>query len=166
MTASVSTSRLRGALPPVRAASARAVLLVGLVATLALFVVILLTATANNQRVHRLQTSGIATTITITSCTGNLGGSGSNAAGFTCRGRYSVSGSFFTAVVNGQTTFVPTGQAVAATADPQNPTYVVLTALVPTLRTNFPLLALIAAGGATVGFAILIRRTKSRTPRA
>src|SRR5665213_2650707 len=60
----------------------------GLVALAAVLVVSFLSVTNDNARIDRMKANGIPVTVTVTNCRGNIGGSGSNSAGFTCRGDY------------------------------------------------------------------------------
>jgi hypothetical protein len=45
-----------------------------------------------NDQITSLRRDGVPVVVTVTSCTGLLGGSGSNAAGYTCRGRFTLAG--------------------------------------------------------------------------
>lgn len=69
-------------------------------------------------RIERIQSRGLAVSVTITRCQGALGGSGSNGASFTCEGRYRVEGSAHRAVVQGLRAERPPGSTVAALVDP------------------------------------------------
>jgi hypothetical protein len=46
----------------------------------------------HNARIHRLHRHGVPVTATVTGCLGLLGGSGSNPAGYTCRGTFVLDG--------------------------------------------------------------------------
>ncbi len=92
----------------------------GLVVFAAVLVVSLVSALNDNARVERMKTHGIPITVTVTTCDGNLGGSGSNGAGFTCRGAYRVDGTNFHEVIGSMATFAAPGTAVRAVADPSN----------------------------------------------
>ena len=65
-------------------------ILVGLVlATLAVLVVVFtVVGVHHNQQDDRLHDDGVPVTFTVSGCLGLLGGSGSNAAGYSCRGSY------------------------------------------------------------------------------
>lgn len=45
-----------------------------------------------NDEITSLRRDGVPVVVTVTSCMGLLGGSGSNAAGYTCRGRFMLDG--------------------------------------------------------------------------
>ncbi len=90
----------------------------------------------DNQRYQRLSAHGIATTIKIGNCTGNLGGSGSNGAGFTCTGTYLVRGQTKTETVAAQSTFLAPGSSLPGIVDPANTNFVIASAGLPTLQTS------------------------------
>ena len=114
-----SPARLRGADAP--AVSGRFWLLAAgaalAIAAVAITVSVL-SAVNDNARITRLHHAGIPVSVTVTSCIGNLGGSGSNAANYTCRGSYSVAGSHYVETISSLTTFTSPGRHVAAVVDP------------------------------------------------
>jgi hypothetical protein len=64
-----------------------------LLVTLAVLVVILFVAGAHkNTQISRLHDDGVAVAIRVSGCRGLLGGSGSNAAGYSCRGSFTLAG--------------------------------------------------------------------------
>jgi hypothetical protein len=87
-------------------------------------------AANDNARIDRMKSHGIPVTITVVDCAGNLGGSGSNGAGYTCSGDYTVGGVAFHEVIGSMNTFAATGTAVRAVADPAQPSEVVLASAV------------------------------------
>jgi len=89
-----------------------------------LIVVSFIAAVNDNARTQRLKTNGIPVVVTITDCTGNIGGSGSNAAGYTCYGKYRVEGVRYQEIVGSKTTSSPTGTTVQGVADPSHPSTV------------------------------------------
>jgi hypothetical protein len=89
-------------------------------------VVSFLSAANDNARIERMKAHGIPVAVTVTNCTGNLGGSGSNGAGFTCEGSYSAGGTTFHEVIGSMITFASPGAVVHAVADPSQPGSVVL----------------------------------------
>jgi hypothetical protein len=82
-------------------------------------VVVLLGSLSDRATTNRLKSEGIHVSASVTECIGNLGGSGSNSAGFTCHGRYVVRGGHYEEVISGLQTFAPQGTKVAVIADPQ-----------------------------------------------
>lgn len=110
---------------------------------LILIVALVLTALVNvlswrndNQRYQRLSTSGIAVIVHVGTCTGNLGGSGSNGAGFTCTGSYVVDGQSLTATIAAEADFLAPGTSLLGTVDPSHHGFVVATAGLGTLKAS------------------------------
>jgi hypothetical protein len=101
---------------------------------LAVFAVIVivsfLSASNDNSRIERMKNHGISVAVTVTNCAGNIGGSGSNAAGYTCQGSYQVDGVRYVETIGSMTTMAIAGTKVRAVADPQRPSTVELAATV------------------------------------
>jgi hypothetical protein len=95
-----------------------------------LIVVSFIAAVNGNARTDRLKTNGIPVAVTITNCTGHIGGSGSNAAGYTCYGKYRVHGDRYQEIIGSKTTSSPTGATVRAVADPSHPSTIELASAV------------------------------------
>jgi hypothetical protein len=92
--------------------------------TLAVLAVVLTVAGLHqNQQIDRLRQHGVPVTVTVTGCLGLLGGSGSNAAGYSCRGTYSLSGHRYTESLPGNAFHRP-GDTVRAVAVPGDPALV------------------------------------------
>jgi hypothetical protein len=90
-------------------------------AVLAVLVVVLfLVGIHKNDQVNSLRQHGVAVEDTVDSCSGLLGGSGSNAAGFRCWGTFTLDGDRYTKDIPG-TVFRTPGSKVAAVADPSEP---------------------------------------------
>jgi hypothetical protein len=83
-----------------------------------IIVVSFISAFNDNARIDRLKNHGIPVTVTVTSCVGNIGGSGSNAAGYTCRGSYRVDGVRYVEVIGKKSTPSNAGTKVHGIADP------------------------------------------------
>lgn len=93
-----------------------------LVVVLAVLVVVLYAAGARkNAQVTKLRDHGVPVVVTVTQCRGELGGSGSNDAGFVCRGAYRLDGRRYVESIPGNTRYDPgtTIKAVAVPDDPQ-----------------------------------------------
>jgi hypothetical protein len=93
---------LRGAQVAVDPRRARR-LVVGLsLVALAVVAVVLLVAGVNkNDQASSLHDHGIPVSVTVTGCTGLLGGSGSNAAGYACKGTYTFEGRHYARSIPG-----------------------------------------------------------------
>lgn len=102
----------------------------GLAVVAAVLVVSLLSVTNDNARIDRMKTHGIPVTITVTSCIGNIGGSGSNSAGYTCRGDYTVGGATYREIIGSMATFSALGTTVRGVVDPSHHGTVVLSSAV------------------------------------
>jgi hypothetical protein len=114
-------TRLRGAGVEVDARRAGAVVVGICLAGLVVAVVALFQAgAARNARISRLRQHGVATQITVTGCLGLLGGSGSNSAGYACRGSYTVGGHRYEAAIPGDELRAPGTRlaAVSVAGDP------------------------------------------------
>jgi hypothetical protein len=112
-------------------------ILVGLVlATLAVLVVVFtVVGVHHNQQDDRLHNDGVPVTFTVSGCLGLLGGSGSNAAGYSCRGSYTLDGHTYRVRLPGNDFHRP-GSTVPALAVPGDPALVSPVALAQTERSS------------------------------
>ena len=76
-----------------------------------------------NQQIDQLHTQGVPVTVTVTSCLGLLGGSGSNAAGYSCHGTYTLAGHTYNESLPGSAFHRP-GATIDAVAVPGDPALV------------------------------------------
>jgi hypothetical protein len=98
----------------------RVIVGVSLVA-LAVLVAVLFTAGAQkNAQITRLRQHGVRVEVTVSGCLGLLGGSGSNAAGYACKGSFPLAGHRYTESIPGNTFYRP-GATVRAVTDPDDP---------------------------------------------
>jgi hypothetical protein len=95
---------------------------VGLLAVvLAVLVVVLSVAgLQKNARINQLRQHGVPATITVSSCSGLMGGSGSNLAGYACQGTFSVDGRRYSEVLPGGSFHRP-GATVRGVVVPSDP---------------------------------------------
>ncbi len=101
-------------------------------ATLAVLVVVFtVVGLHQNQQDDRLHSQGVPVTFTVSGCLGLLGGSGSNAAGYSCRGTYTLDGHRYSERLPGNDLHPP-GTTVAAIAVPGDPALVAPAAMVKT----------------------------------
>jgi hypothetical protein len=101
-------------------------------ATLAvLAIVFTIVGIHTNQQDDRLHDDGVPVTFTVTGCMGLLGGSGSNAAGYACRGTYTLEGHSYSEELPGDSFHRP-GSTVAAVAVRGDPALVSPASIVAT----------------------------------
>ena len=94
------------------------------VVTLAVCVVVFTVAGFHqNSQINELRHDGVPVTVTVTKCLGLMGGSGSNAAGYSCTASFVLHGTRYTQTLPG-TDFHDRGAAVAATVVPSDPALV------------------------------------------
>jgi hypothetical protein len=109
-------SRLRGARVEVDGARVASVFLgVALIAIAVCAVAFFVIGAHKNAQINELRDHGVPVEVTVTSCLGLLGGSGSNTAGYSCMGTFEVSGHRFNEAIPGLERRGP-GDKVAAVA--------------------------------------------------
>jgi hypothetical protein len=131
------TTSLRG--PAVAGVGRRFWLVVSALGLLIFAVVLVVSfvSTANdNARTSRLKLHGIPVAVTVTQCFGNLGGSGSNAADYTCHGSYRVAGVRYEELIGSMTSFSRPGTIVRGVVDPSRHDAVVLATAVTASSTS------------------------------
>ncbi len=108
-------------------------IVIGLIlATLAVLVVVLtLVGVHKNQQDERLHNDGVPVTFTVSTCTGLVGGSGSNPVGYVCHGSYALNGHTYGEQLPGNDFHRP-GSTVPAIAVPGDPALVSPAAMVAT----------------------------------
>jgi hypothetical protein len=105
-------------------------------ATLAVLVVVFAIAGVHsNDQIDRLHSQGQRVTVTVKGCLGLLGGSGSNAAGYSCRGTYTLDGHSHVEPLPGSTFYRP-GTRISALAVPGDPALVSPLAVVNTQQSS------------------------------
>jgi hypothetical protein len=110
---------------------ARALLGLALVTLAVLVIAFTIVGVHKNQQDDRLHDDGVPVTFTVSGCLGLLGGSGSNAAGYSCQGSYTLDGRRYSERLPGNDFHRP-GSAVAAIAVPGDPALVSPAAMVRT----------------------------------
>ncbi len=108
-------------------------ILVGIVlATLAVLVVAFtFIGIHKNQQIDQLRHDGVPVTFTVSGCLGLLGGSGSNAAGYSCHGTYVLGGHPYRERLPGMAFHAP-GTRIKAVAVPGDPALVSPVSIVDT----------------------------------
>jgi len=100
------------------------VLVIVVVATLAVLVVVFtVVGLDKNHQIDQLRNDGVAVNVTVTGCQGLLGGSGSNGAGYACRGTYGLDGHRYNEQLPGTALHAP-GTVIRAVAVPGDPALV------------------------------------------
>jgi hypothetical protein len=135
----------------------------------ALALVLSFVSVANaNARIDRLKAHGIPVVVTMGRCFGNLAGSGSNVAGFQCRGTYQLGHTTFHEPIGYKTTFSPYGSTVQGLVDPSYHNSVSLTSAIK--RTKASTSRYVAPGILTIVFLVLafvfVRFARRSTSRA
>jgi hypothetical protein len=117
-------STLRGAGVNYDARRIGRVLVVVSLVTLAVLVVLFTVAGVHkNSQINKLRHDGVPVTVTVSNCLGLMGGTGSNAVGYSCMGSFTVHDTRYTENLPG-TDFHHVGSTVAATVVPSDPALV------------------------------------------
>jgi len=98
----------------------RVVVGVCLAALLVLVVIFTIAGINKNSQINRLHHDGVPVTVTVTSCLGLMGGSGSNAAGYSCTGTFTIDGKRYSESLPGADfhKFHSTLNAIVVPSDP------------------------------------------------
>jgi hypothetical protein len=142
------------------------VLGVVLVALAVVAVVLLVAGIQKNAQADALQHHGVAVDVRVTGCSGLLGGSGSNAAGYRCQGSYTFDGRHYQRDIPGNSLFAA-GTVIRGVTTPGNPGLLSTPAMVDAQPASWRvylapaiLFAVLAIAAVTVG---LLRRRRRRT---
>jgi hypothetical protein len=97
-------------------------IVVGIVLVTLAVLVVVFTAIGihKNRQINDLHDRGVAVMVTVTSCQGLLGGSGSNGAGYSCRGTYELGGHAHNELLPGTALHAP-GATIPSVAVPGDP---------------------------------------------
>jgi hypothetical protein len=137
--------------------------------TLAVLVVIFTVAGVHkNSQINQLHHDGVPVTVTVTNCLGLMGGSGSNTAGYSCTGSFTVHGTRYTESLPG-TDFHHVGSSVPATVVPSDPALVSPTKILNSEHASLsvfllPLILLVVLALLVTLVASLRRRRQAKTP--
>ena len=138
-----------------------------LVALSVTVVIFFVGAIHKNAQIADLRAHGVPVPFTITGCLGQLGGSGSNAAGYSCRGTFSLSGHRYNEPIPGNTDHPP-GTVLRAVTVPGDPSLVRTQGDLAGEHTSakvfiFPTVLLVVLL-LLVGLLLFRRRQRLRTP--
>ena len=138
-------------------------------ATLAILAIVFtVVGVHTNQQDDRLHNDGVPVTFTVTGCMGLLGGSGSNAAGYSCRGTYTLDGTPTASSCPGDSFHRP-GSTVAAVAVPGDPALVSPASIVATEHSSasvFVLPAILGVVFLLLGALLLLLRRRRQAAAA
>jgi hypothetical protein len=117
----------------------------------------------HNRQIDELRNQGVAVDVTVTRCQGLLGGSGSNAAGYSCRGTYELDGRRYNEVLPGTALHAP-GSTIPSVAVPSDPALVSPLSMVDAEHSSarvfiLPAVLLVVLAGAVVAL-VLVRRSR------
>lgn len=112
---------LRGATVEVDARRVhQAVVAVCLMALTAAVVVLFVAGLEKNAQITLLRTQGVAVEVTISSCLGLMGGTGSNLTGYECRGTFTIGGHSYNDAIPASAPYSP-GATLRAVSVPEDP---------------------------------------------
>ncbi len=116
-----------------------------------------------NQQIDQLHTHGVPVTVTVTGCLGLLGGSGSNAAGYSCHGTYTLRGRTYNESLPGSAFHRP-GSTIDAVAVPGDPALVSPVAIADAQHSSAGVFILpaVLGGGVVLLVGILVLRARRR----
>ncbi len=158
-------TRLRGAAVEVDSRRAAQAIIAVLLATLAATASVLTVAGADrNAQIDQLRRSGVPVAITVTGCRGDLGGSGSNAAGYTCQGTFRLAGRSYPMSIPGLGHQVP-GSKLRGVAVPGDPALVTTATVLAGARASwrvFLVPVVLWAVLALLASALVLRRRRRR----
>jgi hypothetical protein len=132
--------------------------------TLAILVILFTVAGVHkNNQISELHHDGVSVTVTVTNCLGLMGGSGSNAAGYSCTGSFTIHGTRYTESLPG-TAFHNIGSTVPATVVPSDPALVSPDTILKSEHTSLnvfilPLVMFVVLAG-LVAMIVLVRRRR------
>ena len=137
-----------------------------LVAVAVLSIALFVAGANKNDEITRLRQHGAAVEVTVTGCLGLLGGSGSNAAGYECKGTFALAGHRYHEDIPGNTIRTP-GSTVRAVAVPGSPPLLSTARAVASDRPSWPVYVaptiLVVVDALVVG-ALIVRRRHAQPP--
>jgi hypothetical protein len=163
-------STLRGASRPSVDGRKAAQIVVGLImATLAVLGIVFIVVGINkNSQINELKSKGVAVTFVVSKCVGQLGGSGSNVAGYACQGSYQIDGRRYSENLPGSTYYAP-GARVPAVSVRSDPNLLSTPAIVRSDRASanvFVLPAVLLVACALILVVVLLRRRRQHRAAA
>jgi hypothetical protein len=139
----------------------------GLVALTVLAIVLLAAGVQKNAQISSLRGRGVVVDATVSGCLGLMGGSGSNAAGYDCRGSFALDGRRYNEALPGSSLHAP-GATLRIVTVPGDPSLVATIRDVATERPSsrvFVLPAILFGALGLIVTALVLKRRGSLTAR-
>jgi hypothetical protein len=140
-----------------------------LVGVAILAVILLVAGFQKNAQINSLRNNGVPVQIKVTGCMGLLGGSGSNAAGYDCRGTFTLGGRTYTENLPGNTLLIP-GTTLPGVSVPGDPALVSTPSAVASQHPSWTVFAipviLLVLLAAILGLLFVRYRRARGSPRA
>jgi len=140
-----------------------------LVGVAVLAVIQLVAGFQKNAQINSLRNNGVPVQIRVAGCMGLLGGSGSNAAGYDCRGTFTLDGRTYTENLPGNTLLIP-GTTLRGVSVPGDPALVSTPSIVAAEHPSWTVFAipviLLVFLAAILGVLFVRRRGARGTRRA
>jgi hypothetical protein len=140
-----------------------------LVGVAVLAAIMLVAGFQKNAQINSLRNNGVPVQIRVAGCMGLLGGSGSNAAGYDCRGTFTLDGRTYTENLPGNSLLVP-GTTLRGVSVPGDPALVSTPSAVAAQHPSWTVFAipviLLVLLAAILGVLFVRRRRVRRAPRA
>lgn len=146
---------------------ARVVVAILLVTLVVLAIVLLVVGLHTNSQIDRLRHDGVPVSVTVTHCTGLIGGTGSQTAGYSCTGTYTVDGTRYLQAIPGTTVFHALGSTFEGVVVPGDPRLLSTPAQVEAQHASarvFTLPGVLVLVAVVWGSALLVRRRRRRRP--
>lgn len=165
--ADAPVSTLRGASRPSVDGRKAAHIVVGLtMATLAVLGIVFIVVGVNkNNQINELKSKGVPVTFVVTKCVGQLGGSGSNVAGYACQGSYVIDGRRYFETLPGSSYYAP-GARVPGVSVRSDPNLLSTPAIVRSDRSSaavFVLPIVLLGACALILLVVVLRRRQPPT---
>ena len=128
--------------------------------------VLVIAGVQKNAQTTNLRSHGVPVGVTVTGCLGLLGGSGSNAAGYACKGTYAFEGRRYEQDIPGNTPLHP-GTVIRGVIVPSDPYLLSTPAIVASEQSSWrvfitPIILLVVLIVALAALLILRRRRQAR----
>jgi hypothetical protein len=144
----------------------RAVVATCLVVLAATAAVLFVAGIEKNDQIALLQRQGVAVEVTVSGCLGLMGGSGSNLAGYECKGTFTLNGRSYNDAIPGSAFYSP-GTTLRAVTVPADPTLLSTPRAMATEQSSWRVFilptAMVAILGLLLGAAVLKRRNIRRS---